>query len=361
MLAGKIAAYRAFARQSLALLADGKTLFFFFVTLSVLAALSEGMSITLLVPILEAQGGQRGFANVPILGTVSDLFAPLSPARRIEAVAIAIGVVVVLRNLLQYVVDVLSAIIPLHLEQKLNLRSYAALMGVEIAYIHQSQYGSLLNGLGAWSQRVTMVLASIATILSNLMTVAVYGVLMLAMSWQLTAMAVAFLLLMSLMLRWLTSSVLQRTGRRLSEATSRVNQLLMETVTGMKLIRLTAAEPTMSAAYRRAVESAYASQRGASKAQALTAPLLTTCATLFICLLLFVNAAIHDGEPGAWIGSILLFLFLLFRLIGPINSINTARARMLKHMHAFDMLNAFYEQMEARRQPNGSRPAMSPR
>src|SRR5262249_20976425 len=62
----------------------------------------------------------------------------------------------------------------------------------------------------------------------------------------------------------------------------------------------------------------------------------------------------HRDEPTAWVASLLLFLFLLFRLMGPVNRINLARSYVVSNMHAFDMLNAFYRETDARRQPNGT-------
>jgi subfamily B ATP-binding cassette protein MsbA len=76
-------------------------------------------------------------------------------------------------------------------------------------------------------------------------------------------------------------------------------------------------------------------------------------AGLFICALLFGNAAVHDEHSTLWFSSILLFIFLMFRLMGPVSSINTARNRIIGHMHAFTNLMDFYREADRRRQPNG--------
>lgn len=356
-LRGRLVFYFSFARQCLALLADQKAIFVVFLVLSVAGALTEGITISLLVPLLQTQGGGGGLAATPVLGTMSKLFAGFSPAGRIEAVAIAMAGVIVLRNLLQYAVAALGAVIPLRLEQKLNLRSYDALMAVEIAYIHEHDYGDMLNGVGGWSQRVTTLLTNVATMLWSLLIIAIYVGMMLLLSWRLTLLATAFLLATSLLLRWLSSGPLQRAGEMWTAAATHVNQVAMESISGMKIVRLAGGEEQMRRGYARAVEAMNLGQRRAAMIYVLNSPLLSTIAGLFICALLIGTALLHRGEPAGWISSILLFLFLLFRLMGPVSDLNAARSRVAVNVPVFELLNQFYRETASRRQPNGTKPA----
>ena len=357
MLSRKIKSYVVFGRQCLVLLAGERALFATFIGLSLLGAFSEGAGVSLLAPILDALSGRSGFADVPFLGKVSGLFADIAPGYRIQAVAVAIAVVTVVRNALQYAIDALGAIFPLRLERKLNLRGYAALMAVEIAYIQENEYGTLSNATSGWTSRVTDMLSNLAAIVWNLMTVMVYGAVMLMVSWQLTIFAVIFILIVSAALKRFSSRILHRAGMSLSAAQGSVSQVIMESLTGMKVIRLTAAEPVMTLAYGRAIETLNRLQRRVAMTVALGPFVMATVAGLFICALLYGSAVVHRDEPTAWVASLLLFLFLLFRLMGPVNRINLARSRVVANMHAFDMLNAFYQEAAARQQSNGTRTA----
>ncbi|HUC60474.1 MAG TPA: ABC transporter ATP-binding protein [Alphaproteobacteria bacterium] len=351
----RLAGYVAFARQCATLLADNKAIFAVFLVVSLLGALTEGLTISLLVPILDNQGGQGSFAGVPYFGAIAGLFGEVSPSERIEIAAIAIAVLIVLRNLLQFSVDALSAVIPLRLQENFANRGYRALMEVEIGFIHAREYGVLFNGVSGWAKGVTMLLTNVATVVWGALIVAIYLVMMLAISVPLTLLSIAFMGGMSLVLRWLTSGPLRRAGKRSNDAVGRVNQLLMESVGGMKVIRLASAETTMIGAFGAAVRNSLEAERGAAKIQATVQPVMTAGAGLFICALLLGNAAFNASNPNAWVGSILLFLFLLYRLVGPIGNINGARARIVKYIHSFDMLNEFYRETAAARQPNGTR------
>ncbi len=354
MLSRKIAGYIVFARQCLALLGNERPMFLVFIGISLVGAFSEGLGVSLLAPVLDAISGRSGFADVPILGRVSGWFGGLAPDFRIQAVAIAIALVTILRNVLQYAIDVMGAIVPLRLERKLDMRGYAALMAVEIAYIQEKDYGTHSNAMSGWPARVTAMLNNLSTIIWSLMTVVVYGVMMLVVSWQLTCLAGIFVLVVSAALRWFFSGVLHRAGTALTSAQTALSQAAMESLTGMKVVRLTAAEPVMTRRFSQALDRLNRLQRRIAMTTALGPFVMATAAGLFICALLYGSAALHHDQPTAWVASLLLFLFLLFRLMGPVNRINLARSYVVSNMHAFEMLNAFYRETAARRQPNGT-------
>jgi len=346
--------YLVFARRSAVLLADEKGLFALFVALSVVAALTEAITVMLLVPILETQG-QGSLAGVFIIGDVSRFFADYSPSGRIEAVAAAMAVVIIVRGAVQYAVATLSAVIPIRLERKLNLRSYSALMAVEIDYIHNKDYGFLLSSSGGYTQGVSSMLTCVADLIWNGLIFIIYVAIMLAISWRFTLAAVLFLMVVSLIVRGLSSGPIRRAGERWTVALNRVNQVMVETITGMKMVRLAAAEADMTRSYSDALQEATASRCRSVVLYALTGPLLVTAGGVFVCLLLFGSAVLHEGEPATWMSSILLFLFLLFRLMTPVATINTARARIVGLIPLFDQLNRFYDEVEHRQQPSGSR------
>ena len=138
---------------------------------------------------------------------------------------------------------------------------------------------------------------------------------------------------------------------------NRLNQVTLESLAGLKIIRLFTAEARMRQNFITALWEANDSRRRAAYITAFSAPMLTCFVGLFICVLLFVMAGLNNADPSVWVPSVLLFLFLLFRLLGPVSAMAAARNRVVTQMHAFEMLTGFYEETAARRQSNGSLPA----
>ena len=152
-----------FARVASKLLAGERALFALFLVLSVAGALTEGATIAMLAPLLEAQAGNSTLNAIPFVGVITSNLQGLEPNSRIQTIALMIATVVLLRAVLLYCVDVMSNVIPLRIERRLNLQSYDALMGVEIGYVNEHASGTLLNAIQGWPQRVTEMLTACGT------------------------------------------------------------------------------------------------------------------------------------------------------------------------------------------------------
>jgi hypothetical protein len=107
-------------------------LFTAFITLSVLAALTEGLSISLLIPILDSQSMGNSFADVPVLGHVSGYFDNLHGSEKLVVAASFMLVVVIFRGALQMAVQSLSVLIPIEVQRRLTVTSYTSLMSANI-------------------------------------------------------------------------------------------------------------------------------------------------------------------------------------------------------------------------------------
>jgi ABC-type multidrug transport system fused ATPase/permease subunit len=250
-------------------------------------------------------------------------------------------------------VEVLSATLPLRLNRRLNLHSFETVLAVDLGYINQHDFGTLQAAVSGWTQRVGVIFTGFALICSNLMILGVYIMLMMLVSWRLTLLACAFVLAASLALRWLTTSALHLAGRRMSQAATRINHVIMESLAGMKVVRLAVAERQLLGRFSGALDDAIVSQRRLARIQALSSPLLSVCAGLFICVLLLANAELHSDESTSWVGAILLFLLLLFRLMGPVSNLVAARNRIVASMNDFNALMQFYDEAGRQRMKNG--------
>lgn len=356
-IVAKISQYNRFITRCLTYLVQDPWLFVLFLGLTVGSAATEGAGVALLVPLLDGANNQgvSAFSGVPIMGGVAGLFGHFEGSTRIMVASGVIAVVLVMRGLLQYWVDVIGATIPLRLMERFGQKSYSHLLDVEMQFINSSDRGELMNAVGGYPGRVTLLLTQFASFIAAMFVLMAYGVLMLSLSWRMTILATIFVGLMSVVLRSFTSGPMSRAGRNLSEAQTDMGTLVQETLSGMKLIRLSVAEDSMRRAYGETLGRTVEAQRNVARLAALPSPFLATSAGMFICLLLVGAAVIHSGESTGWVSGILLFLFLLFRMLGPVTTMNNARNRMVSDLHAFDSLETFYEITTARRQTAGNK------
>ena len=165
-----------------------------FVVLSIGLALSEGISVSLLIPALDSNAMTGVLSTVPVLRALAAWLAPDSggpracsrsraclPSRSFCAAACS------------SVSQFLSALIPLRLQCAIMTRCYDALVDADLAYMPERKFGELQAVLRDHPQRAAAVLNGLLTILVSIILVAIFGLLMLLVSWQMTLAAVVFI------------------------------------------------------------------------------------------------------------------------------------------------------------------------
>jgi len=345
--------YIIFGKKCLKLIASDKLMFGIFLFLSIISAITEGLSISLLVPLLQSQIGTGGFSNIPILGHIEQLFNCYNTSERIKIMAIIMLLVVLARSLIQYTVVVMGHVIPLKIQSALTIRSYTLLMRVRMSYIAENNYGALCNDIGQRAREVSQMLVNIALMILNSAILMAYIAMMFLISWRLSLLAFGFMLFMMIILRLLSSKLLYQAGEHLNNSVEHLNQIIMESISGMKLIRLNNSEDNMTEKFIGILCNVISSQRRRGILVSISSPILDASSGIFICVILFISAVIHENDNQAWIGSVMIFLFLMFRLIGPVTQIDNARSNIAGYIPIFEGLENFYRHTEEQRQHNG--------
>lgn len=343
-----------FVRKCLTLMAENRLGFSVFILLSVLASITEGVSVALLVPVLESQGGSGSFAGIPIFKHMSNLFSDMPSNEKLKLAAFALLVIILLRGLLQYAVTVVSTNLPLTMQHRLAVEAYTGLMNVRIGFVNQSSAGQLSTNFLTLPTQLSIVVIDVATIIWNSGLLLAYVVLMLAISWQITLISIVFLAVISMLLRRFAAPLLNRAGRESIIAAARLSQIGHESLLGTKQIRLSVAERYMTGKFSQGLRNAISIQSKINLLSALPNPVLTTCSGVLICSLLYIASAIGQQETGQALSQILLFLFLLSRLLSPVTTINTVRNRITQNRHAFDTMQGFLAETRIQRQPSGN-------
>jgi ATP-binding cassette, subfamily B, bacterial MsbA len=353
-LSHRFAGYAAFLRTCLTLLRPHRRLVLGFMGLSLASGMTEGVGITLLVPILTAaQSGISGGGNT-LFGPVVELFDRYPTSQRIQMAAMAMLVVLVARGVMQYCVNFLAAYLPIRLERSLALKAFEGMSHVELSFMHQRDDGQLLNALTNWVLRTTDVLNGLAIAVWTSVLLGVYLTLMLVISVKMTVSAGVLLLGLSLLVRRITTGPLSRTGRDLNRVMAAINQIVLESLNGIKLIRLQASEDKVVDTYRAVYDEYVQVRRRWYTFLVLPGSVMTIGTGIFICLAL-IFSQMGGQAPDMAISKLIVFLFVLSRIVAPVSALNDARARVVSNIPFFDDLNGFITDMGARRQPSGDR------
>ena len=215
------------------------------ITLGVLAALSEGFSISLFIPLVQDQmGTQTSVAP----GRLAALFQWIPSQHRLLWIGFSILLCMVLKNVLSYSYSLLFQGVNAQITHRIRCGVLKQLLSVGQSYHDTHDSGKLLNTLATETWRVSSALTVLASVIINVCMTLILSILLLLISWKLTLITGCLLLLISQIIRHFT-----RQGKRLSAQATATNEILaqrmIETLGGLPLIRAFAFLPPPSAPF----------------------------------------------------------------------------------------------------------------
>ena len=318
-------------------------------------ALSEGLSVGLLVPLLSADNPNTALNAIPVVGDLLKYVNDVPTDSRMIMVAGFLAIAVVGRGLTQFGAQYMAALLRLRVQKRLLTRIYASLTGADVSFIERHDSGTLRNLLNEQTQRAGGAVQSTADIIIALFTIALYASFLIVISWQMTLAAVVFIGFGYVMMKLLGRSWFAWSGERLSAAHSKLHGVVNETLLGMVLIKLRNADPFMKSRYGADVDDLVYVERRRSFFLELQNPAFMSATGLFICALLVMGSVVYGTEDKSWVAMFLLFVISLYRMMGPGTRLVTAQAQIASNLHAFDAINGFMRDADATKMADGEK------
>jgi subfamily B ATP-binding cassette protein MsbA len=314
---------------------------------------TEGIGISLFVPLIESMSHRSSFSDVPMLAKVSSAFAGVSADIRIPLVAAIMLVVVLIRGAIQALTQFLNIYLPVCVEQRLRRHSFACLLQMSLTAVTSKSSGQIQNFVGSYPARIGQIMVNLGSLFSSVAMLIVYVALMMLISVGLTFVSLLFMAAVFYVQRHFSSGALRDAGLKVSSSTDDLGQVIWEVLNGFSLIRLCVAGPLMFARYSGALAVLRTAQLRYACVSSLVTPLYGTAAGILICVLLF--AAFVSGKSDQdTVALVLLFLFLLQRLLAPMGMITLARNAVLLHIEAMFDFKLWIERARTQHQSDGS-------
>lgn len=337
-------------------LMEEKALLSVLVVFAIGLALSEGISVGLLVPLLSADNPSSALNTIPVIGDLLKYINDIPADRRMIMVAVFLAFAVVGRGTAQFGAQYMASILRLRVQQRLLNRIYARMTAADVSFIVRHDSGTLRNLLNEQTQRAGGAVQSTADIIIALFTIALYAGFLIVISWQMTLAAMVFIGLGYLLMKVLGRSWFAWSGERLSAAHSKLHSVVNETLLGVVLIKLRNADPFMNKRYASGVDDLVHVERRRSFFLELQNPAFMSATGLFICILLIMGSYIYGTEDRSWVGLFLLFVISLYRMMGPATRLVTSQAQIASNLHAFDAIETFMHEAETSQMADGTIP-----
>jgi ATP-binding cassette, subfamily B, bacterial MsbA len=276
------------------------------IILGVLAALSDGLSISLFIPLVQDQMGTQ---TAGATGRLAALFQGIPTEHRLLWIGFSIFVCMVLKNVLSYSYSLLFQSVNSSIGHRLRCGILRQLLSVSQSYLDTHDSGKLLNALATETWRVSAACTVLASVIISVCMTLIFSILLLLISWKLTLITGCLVLLISQIIQHLT-----RQGKRISAQATAANadltQRMIETLDGMHLIRAYGRESHEQHRFDVASREVSKAFFKLDRISGLVHPLSEV---LIVALLLGILLATVTLAPGQMAVS-LTFLVLLYRL-----------------------------------------------
>jgi ABC-type multidrug transport system fused ATPase/permease subunit len=202
------------------------------------AALAEGIGIGLFIPFFQFLGleGSEMAAGGWLETRLAAPFDTLAPEQRVRAIALCIFVAVLLKSLFSFANTVLFARLGAQMAHGLREAIHESVLVADIRVLGRMGRGRILNALSEESWRTADAATLLLQGLVAAFTFLLYVTLLLLISWR-TTLAVGLLLVVVVGLVRLITLRIGKAGVQLTRTNAKVAGKMVDTVSGVDVIR----------------------------------------------------------------------------------------------------------------------------
>jgi ABC-type multidrug transport system fused ATPase/permease subunit len=294
------------------------------IVLGTLSALSEGLGISLIIPFFQALGGSGQSASANSYVRFLDSVIGWVPREnRLTLIPVAVFAAIVAKNCLLYVNSVLCSWLNSQVGHRLRSGIFNQLLGVSYGFVERSESGKLLNTLTTETWRAGDALGAFVDLLVACSTILIFIALLLLISWPLTLMAAAAILVISATIQFAIRGMASR-ERQAMGANVALTARMLDGLAGMRVIRALGREAYEEERFGDASEKVRTAFFRLDVLARGVQPLSEVCyAGLFLAILGFT---VHQR---AALPTLFAFVFFLYRLQPHLKHLAASRASLV--------------------------------
>ena len=288
------------------------------VILGILASLAEGIGISLLIPFLQnLQSGNSLVINNPIIQNIDQYLINFQPQQRVLLLTSSILVAILIKAVLSYIYTALCSWLQNSTFHRLRTAVYKQLIAVSQSFWDTNKSGELLNLITQETYYSSQALSFLIWVIINLSMIGIFGLLLLLISWRLTLLVALGFLLISVLIRTLTSKT-QALGRKHQQANIYLSNLTLETFTGIKTIRAFGKESYEEQRYYQASKKSCDSSINLAKQSVMIEPISEGLSVAILMCVMLVAFYTQVTLPV-----LITFIFMLYRLQPQVQKLNS--------------------------------------
>jgi subfamily B ATP-binding cassette protein MsbA len=336
--------------RHLANLADGH--FWFLPIMAVLAVLSslfEGVSLALIIPLIETLQGDGGVRSKgPIIDLVFWLLSFVPVSSTLLAALVAIIGALILKNAIGYLNVAVLCVFYGRLSHALRTAVFRSILNRPLAEYERERVGRSLNVLTTETWRATDAINSLFMIVTSISTIIVFLALLFLLSWQLSLVALGCTALIPPLVQLINMRV-KRMSRLALAANEALAQRTWSSLNGLRTIHIFGRSATEALRFQ---ESSDLVRRRFLKMSLVSAGMAPVTEVLVSAAIAVVAVFVHS--TGVGLGTLVGFLAILLRLQPRILSLVSAQATLLSHHGSVVAIGEALTESRGRFAPDGA-------
>lgn len=142
-------------------------------------------------------------------------------------------------------------------------------------------------------------------------------------------------------------------GEKLTEVSLYFSALTFDILKTMKLVRLTVSEEKQKTILLEALNRQKKITFAMNKISSLGQPIFTVAGGTFMALVIILGVYFKKEAPVDWLPLLVIFMVVLYRMMGPVSQINAARLEINSNLPAIDRYLEFISECNKNPQPSG--------
>jgi subfamily B ATP-binding cassette protein MsbA len=316
------------------------------IVLSILFGLSgaifNGVGTVLIVPVvltLLEQEVQLG-GGAPMIQVLLGPFDGVAEQYRLVLMASAIVLAIILKNATSYISGLISGNLTRNVVFDLRKEGLRLLLDVDLDFYSKVRVGDLINRMGSEINRTSSAVSIGISIFTVSMTLLVYLIILLSISWQLTLTSGILIGVVVLSNQFIIRRS-KKFGEELTKVTKAYSVGLVETLNGIRLVKSVATEERE---YQRLVDLVRQREKVSFLNQVnenAISPLNEVISIFVILLIVFTGRIFFQNQLEGFSAVLLTYLFILFRSLPLLSHLNGARSRFAHAYAGVDVVRDF--------------------
>ncbi|MFH1683610.1 MAG: ABC transporter ATP-binding protein [Candidatus Margulisiibacteriota bacterium] len=327
-------------------------LFIVLIFTAFLAPLLEGLTLSFVFPILEGVQGVT-VSNIPFpFNRISAFFMNMSLPQRLQTLAAFIIIITSLKSLLLFVNIIFGLKLQMIALKHFRMMFFKQLMRIGMGYFNAQKYSDLQTIGTAHLSNLSALVNKISLSFVHLSKIIVLLGMLVMLSWKMTLISL-FLAGLASIIIWRLVLAAEHAGKAYTNAFKRINNILLDTIRGIKVLHLFNREKAAIERHEKEVDHFNNAVYKIGMIRGAVKPVFEAIGMISVALIVLVIALVFPQIGASGLGILMVFIMVFMRISPALLTLNQYRVDIMGDMYSYREFFHFLDPSDKQLLKNG--------